>query len=65
MNTRNHIPCPRCGDEFIKGFAALSRRDNFTEICPACGTREAFEDFERMKYQGTPYWTDTFEETNT
>lgn len=26
-------------------FPALSRRDNKTKICPACGRREAFEDY--------------------
>ena len=35
--------CPKCGCEYI-GRPALSRRDNETEICPDCGTREALED---------------------
>ena len=32
--------CPRCGNP-IKGFPALSREDNETEICADCGSREA------------------------
>ena len=37
--------CPKCGELYIKGKGALSRRDNKAEICPNCGTREALEDF--------------------
>lgn len=33
--------CPRCKQEYY-GFPAISRVDNKTEICPECGTREAF-----------------------
>ena len=43
--------CPECGG-FIPNNktpgaypGALSRRDNKTEICSSCGTREAMEDF--------------------
>ena len=32
--------CPRCGKE-ISGFPAISRQDNQTEICEACGRQEA------------------------
>ena len=35
--------CPRCGKPY-SGYPALSRRNNTTEICPDCGTREALED---------------------
>lgn len=35
--------CPKCFKEY-DAYPALSRRDNKTEICPACGTREALED---------------------
>ena len=35
--------CPRCKRE-IKGYPALSRRDNKTEICSNCGTAEALSD---------------------
>lgn len=37
--------CPKCGELYIKGKGALSRRDNKTEICSICGAREAIEDF--------------------
>jgi predicted RNA-binding Zn-ribbon protein involved in translation (DUF1610 family) len=32
--------CPRCG-HYSQQFPALSRADNKTEICSACGTDEA------------------------
>ena len=35
--------CPKCG-EVIKGYPAISRRDNKTEICSNCGQIEALED---------------------
>ena len=44
--------CPRCGgfipNDLTPGLypGALSRVDNKTEICSACGVAEAFEDFE-------------------
>lgn len=43
--------CPTCSgyipnNENIGAYAgAISRRDNKTEICSDCGTREALEDF--------------------
>ena len=40
--------CPNCGQEY-KGHPALSREDNKTEICPACGTREAMQAFMKEK----------------
>ena len=36
--------CPICGREYTD-YPALSRRDNTTEICPACGATEALDDF--------------------
>lgn len=36
--------CPICGREYTD-YPALSRRDNATEICPACGVDEALNDF--------------------
>ena len=36
--------CPGC-DELTTDYPALSRRDNKTDICSDCGTREALEDF--------------------
>jgi RNA polymerase subunit RPABC4/transcription elongation factor Spt4 len=34
--------CPYCGKP-LTDYPALSRADNKTEICPACGVREAME----------------------
>ena len=57
--------CPRCG-HFIpndetpgKYCGAVSRRDNLTEICSACGMREAFEDMGIEYYLGKPYWKES------
>lgn len=36
--------CPICGNEYTE-YPAISRKDNITEICPACGTKEALEAF--------------------
>lgn len=36
--------CPSCGKP-LTGHPAVSRRDNKTLICSACGTREALADF--------------------
>lgn len=36
--------CPECGMP-LTDHPALSRRDNKTEICPDCGTRQALADF--------------------
>jgi predicted RNA-binding Zn-ribbon protein involved in translation (DUF1610 family) len=38
------MKCPRCGEELV-GYSALSRRDNKTDICSACGIAEALEDY--------------------
>jgi len=35
--------CPKCNKPYSEP-PALSRRDNKTYICSACGTREALED---------------------
>jgi RNA polymerase subunit RPABC4/transcription elongation factor Spt4 len=43
--------CPTCegyipnNDQVGEYSGAISRRDNKTEICSACGTREGMEDF--------------------
>lgn len=43
--------CPSCAGYIPNNktpgaySGAISRRDNKTEICSACGTMEAFEDF--------------------
>ena len=60
--------CPRCGNTYLKygkaiswnhgdpPFAALSRRDNKTLVCSACGEAEAFEDIGWSKWTGPCYW---------
>lgn len=34
--------CPHCSKYYVEP-SAISRKDNKTEICPACGVEEAFE----------------------
>ena len=48
MNT-----CPRCGKNY-DGYPALSCVDNATNICSACGTAEAAEEYLGMTL--TPRW---------
>ena len=36
--------CPRCERKY-RGYPALSRKDNKTEICSDCGVAEALSDF--------------------
>ena len=36
--------CPTCKRRYV-GYPALSRKDNKTEICPDCGTKEAIRVF--------------------
>lgn len=57
-----HI-CPRCNDNFIPTNehpgqypGALSRADNKTEICSACGTEEALEDLYKGGCAQTSQW---------
>ena len=38
--------CPLCKETFT-GIGAISRKDNKTEICSNCGTKEALEDFSK------------------
>jgi len=46
LREHNDLPkCPRCGNSIPKGTAALSRRDNETNVCDDCGTKEALEDY--------------------
>lgn len=60
----NRTTCPRCKWNLLDSHPALSRRDNKTNICPECGTQEAFED-SRLKPQWLddpkhmPYWDTT------
>lgn len=51
MNNNDKYTCPRCGggipNDIDRGAycGALSRLDNKTEICSACGQDEAMEDY--------------------
>lgn len=40
--------CPKCGKPIGK-YAALSREDNKTEICSACGMLEAIAEWGKHK----------------
>ena len=33
-------------NQYYSGYPAISRRDNKTEICSSCGTKEAMENFQ-------------------
>ena len=43
--------CSICGKEYAS-YPALSRKDNCTEICPDCGTREAVEVYTLYSQEG-------------
>lgn len=45
-NSGKSVACPLCNKELGK-YPALSRKDNKTEICAACGMLEALEDFHK------------------
>lgn len=48
--------CPRCAKMYTE-FPALSRKDNKTYICSACGMAEAFEDARMApQWSGRIYW---------
>lgn len=36
--------CPKCNEEYSE-YPALSREDNETKICSACGTKEAIASY--------------------
>jgi hypothetical protein len=51
--------CPTCGSHFDRSVAALSRRDNKTEICSRCGTIEGITDAalaKRNEKKEDEYW---------
>ena len=52
--------CPRCQGDMPDYPGALSRWDNFTEICSDCGVKEALEHPTGTRwvrqYLGQPYW---------
>lgn len=41
----NNVRICQCCGRMYKEYPALSRHDNKTEICPACGTLEALADY--------------------
>jgi predicted RNA-binding Zn-ribbon protein involved in translation (DUF1610 family) len=43
QSSKSAEACPFCG-RIIRGYPAISRRDNKTRICSDCGVREAFVD---------------------
>lgn len=45
MRTLARRTCPRCNTRTTRGTEALSRTDNRTKICSACGTDEAMQDW--------------------
>lgn len=46
------IECPRCHKVYEKGKGALPRTGNEKEICPDCGTLEAFSQWEKVLNKG-------------
>jgi hypothetical protein len=40
--------CPICKTKY-RGYPAISRQDNRTEICQICGVLEALQDYERYE----------------
>ena len=44
MEPYNKEKCPRCKRKY-RGYPALSRKDNKTEICSDCGVAEALSSF--------------------
>jgi len=49
--------CPRCHKNELTGMDALSRLDNQTMICSACGMEEAIEAFQN-KGKVRNFWTE-------
>ena len=43
--------CPKCNQKYTQ-HPAISKEDNKTNICPACGITEALEQF--IKQQNAP-----------
>ena len=42
--------CAYCGSSIFEGTFSISRRDNKTQICSNCGTREAIEDISNTRF---------------
>ena len=41
--------CPKCGKKKDMTYPALSRRDEYEDICSDCGREEAMEDFKKSR----------------
>ena len=52
------MKCPICHGEYER-LLALSRKDNKTMICDACGQRQALEDFFEHKKRGLSHYDRT------
>lgn len=54
-NARTLAPvCPRCGGSIPSEDGALSRADNKTEVCSACGIEETINDLAAWEKAGKP-----------
>ena len=54
--TRKMWLCPRCKLK-VSDYPAISRRDNKTKICSACGADEAMFDFKIFNIKKAGLWT--------
>jgi len=43
--------CPKCKKIKDMTYPALSRRDEYEDICSDCGREEAMEDFEKSRHK--------------
>jgi len=60
MAKKGERKCPRCKKMFERWQAALSRRDQQTMLCSACGQAEGLEDINVIKkWSKKPYWKET------
>ncbi len=50
MSSKGNFKCTRC-KRIIKGRPALSRKDNKSKVCSACGFIEAKEIYEKNIYE--------------
>ena len=50
MSSKGNFKCTRC-KRIIKGRPALSRKDNKSKVCSACGFIEAKEIYEKNMYE--------------
>lgn len=50
MPSKSKFKCSRCR-RIIQGRPALSRKDNKSQVCSACGLIEAKEAYEKSMYE--------------